>query len=282
MSDRARKPSPHGRPVDLESVRADEALLDTLGRGGRVPGDDELAGMLGAWRAEMDTEPLPNLDYSALPMPGQVAGEAPDTALGDGTATGRVVRRRFALRPRNLRLAVAAALVVATAGGVSVAAAGARPDSPLWPVVRVVNPRLADVRAAEDAIAKARLAADEHRYADARRLVDEATALVAKVRDPGQARRLRDELDAVRRSLPGATPGVLPGTGRTPTPGAPTPSAAPAPGAGATPGPGASAPATPNPTGAPGLPLPLPSLPLPLPSLPLPLPLPLPSLLGGL
>lgn len=232
-----RRPSPHRQqPVDLETVQADDALLDALGSGAAVPGDDELVAMLGAWRADLDTEPLPALHYDALPAP---AGWAPDgdwapgsegetqilPAVGTVEAAGTRRPRRTVveLRPRTVRLAVAAAVVIATAGGVSVAAAGARPNDALWPVVKIVHPGVADVRAAQDAIDKAREAVDEHRYADARQLVDRAAALVAKVRDPAQAQRLRGELDQVRALLRDAAPSTGPARPTHPQQQTPTP-----------------------------------------------------------
>jgi hypothetical protein len=51
---------------EVAALRADDALLDALGRGEPVTGDDELAAMLGAWRAEMDTEPLPSIDLTGV------------------------------------------------------------------------------------------------------------------------------------------------------------------------------------------------------------------------
>jgi hypothetical protein len=287
------KPSPDGRPVDLETVRADEALLESLRCGDAVPADDELATLLGAWRADLDTEPLPAFDLYApvsptasaatvVPAPPVVTDAGPGTG-GVGAAPGGLYasargRRRPALRPRTVRLAVAAALVVAAAGGVSVAAAGARPDSPLWPVTKIVNPGSANVRAAQDAVAKARAALDAGHYDDARRLVDAAEPLISKVQDPRQAATLRDQLDAVRRALPAATvPGGGTGTAAspTPTPTAPGPSAPAATGGATTPsGPpvvGSPVPQSPAPSGSHGGLLP----PLPLPSL-------LPSLLPHL
>jgi hypothetical protein len=281
--------------VDLETVQADDALLDALGSGAAVPGDDELVAMLGAWRADLDSEPLPALRYDALPTPA-AAGSAGDWAAGSGgetqilpavgTAEAAAPRRPrrsvVELRPRTVRLAVAAAVVIATAGGVSVAAAGARPNDALWPVVKIVHPGVADVRAAQDAIDKAREAVDEHRYADARGLIDRAAALVAKVGDPAQAQRLRTELDQVRALLAAAVPST--GPTRPAHPRQQTPTPAPSTSGGTTPGSGGGtggpspSPST-SPSGGHGLLPPLlPSLPPLLPSLPPLLPSILPHL----
>ncbi|MFY1692692.1 anti-sigma-D factor RsdA [Plantactinospora sp. WMMB782] len=56
-------------PVDVpepDVVVADDLLLDALGRGGPTPGDDPLAGLLTAWRAELDAD-LPLFDAD-LPL----------------------------------------------------------------------------------------------------------------------------------------------------------------------------------------------------------------------
>ncbi len=239
-------------PEELAAVRADDALLDALGRGEPVGRDDELAEMLGAWRAEMDTEPLPAIDLGAAtpgvdlyaepfpaahPLAGAAASEAAGTsepgsapvrppvgraaprprtaAVGGvgaaaGTGPGRVRSRRW---PRGTRVGLVVALVIAAAGGLSVAADRGGPDGPLWTVVRLVDPDRADTREAQDAVAKAHRAVDEHRYADARALIDRAYVLVAQVRDPVEQARLRAELDALRRGLPAGAPDVAPGGG---------------------------------------------------------------------
>ncbi|HEY2670660.1 MAG TPA: anti-sigma-D factor RsdA [Rugosimonospora sp.] len=267
-----RRPSPHRQQVDLETVQADEALLDALGQGGSVPDDDELAAMLGAWRANLDTEPLPALSYEALPLvtddadAGWAGGPDGQTQVIPMVDSGRSrrSRRSVPLRPRTVRLAVAAAVVIATAGGVSVAAAGAQPSDPLWPVVKIVHPGVADMRAAQDAIDKARDAVDDRRYDDARELIDKAAALVAKVHDPQQAQRLRDELDEVRGMLAAAVPSTGP-TPRSPRNSTPTPSPTVSTGAG--PGGASPSPSTSPSTGHGLLPPLLPSLPPLLPSL---------------
>jgi hypothetical protein len=268
-----------------------------------VAGDDELAAVLGAWRAELDTEPLPVIDVSAimaaaaelgaetavdLPAggpngPGDLgggpsgadaagAGSADDARVrpaaigaatsrppgpgpaGTGPGDGRPARDRSGRArrlPRGLRLGLAALLLIAAAGGLSVTANAAGPDGPLWSVVRLVDPGRADLREAQDTVAKAEKAAAEHRYADAWRLVDKADGLVARVRDPQQQAELRDRLEALRRSLPagvsGTAPGAVPGGGASAAPGAPVPTGTPGqtggagqqgggPGGGSTPG----------------------------------------------
>jgi len=324
---------------ELAALRADDRLLDALGRGEPVTRDDQLAELLGAWRAEMDTEPLPSVDVLAVTAAQELEAEpfAVDGFIADrfaaerldldavgyvsqahasaaqgsplrpalaeppgtagaagnaGTAPGGRAGRsrpgdsRSKRWPRGLRLGLAAALLVAAAGGVSITANAAGPDGPLWSVVRLVDPGRADVREAQDSIDKARKAVAEHRYDDARRLVDKADAQVARVPDAQEQARLRAQLDAVRRSLPGVA-GIAPGTApsgpgnggaASPSPTGTAPAPARTQPAQAGPGGGGS---TPTPTqGAPLLPPVLPPL-LPGPSSsPTPL-LPLPTCILG-
>jgi hypothetical protein len=237
-------PRPDTGPLDLVTLAADDALLDALGRGEPVSGDDEVAALLAAWRAD---------------LAGASTGAVVDTA---GAARRRGGRRRWWFRP-----VTAAAALVLVAGGVAVAVGTATPDSPLWPVAAAVDPERADVVTADHKLSEARRAIGDGRYADARRLADQAAAAIARVRDPGQVKRLTTELADVRRRLSSAGSGTHGGGAR------PTPTPAPPP----APGPTPSAPRpSPSPSGdglpVPGLSVPggiLPSLPLPsLPGLP--------------
>src|SRR5207245_6869320 len=118
----------------------------------------------------------------------------------------------------------------------------ASPGSPLWPITHLLNPDRAEVIEAESAIADARHAVTDGRTADAQRLLDQADTLVSRVRDPGEAARLRAELDDVRHLLatvngpaaPSGTASASPAPGTVPTP---------------TPGPGGQPAPTPGPTG---------------------------------
>jgi hypothetical protein len=232
---------------DLTMIAADDQLLDLLGAGQAPDDGDRVSAMLAAWREDLDTEP-PTLRRAAPP----------------------IALPRKASRPRGLsrakRLVLAAAAAVAVlAGAASVLARDAGPDSPLWPLTRLLYEQRASSAVAEQQaqqhIDDARQAIDNGQYSDAQALLDEASRLAEQVQDQSVADHLREEIDALR----GLLAGVLP-------PPAPT---APAPGA--TPGP------TTAPDGGGVVPsLPLPSLPLP--SLPLPTPtcvLVLPPL-GGL
>jgi len=224
-------------PVDLSQITADDALLDALGQGEPAPGDDRLAGALAAWRTDLDTDP---------PAPPSV-----------GTPASA---RRPQRRPgRRLLVAVAAATVLLAGLAFGVERAG--PTSPLWPIARVAFPDRVEPRLAERHIALARQAATDGRYADAQSQLDQAEANVERIRDQALVRRLRAEIEALRRTLPAGP--VTPPPAPSPTP---APSGAP-PGGGNQP-PGGGVPGLP-PTGVPVPPLPtLPTPPVPVPSVP--------------
>ncbi|GIJ43325.1 hypothetical protein Val02_02110 [Virgisporangium aliadipatigenens] len=248
----------------LDEIAAIDELLDAVSRGDDLPGSDTLAAALKEWRTDLD-EDIPE----SAPIP-----EIPP-------APARTFWRRVAV-------GVAAASVLA--GGLSIAAHGAGPDSPLWPVTKAVYGETADLRLVEHTIARARTAVDAGRYDEARRLLDDASEGVGKIRDRGTAQRLRSDIDEIRGRLPvPATPPApavspsAPSGGTSPAPPAPSPSA-PAGGSGSGGAPGGDnsggsgdngGGAQPSPTAPggilPGLP-PLPSLPVPVPTLPVPVP----------
>jgi hypothetical protein len=249
------------QPVDLAQIRADDALLDALGRGAPAPGDDDLAGLLAEWRADLDTDIT---DITDIPVDPPTAAPA-----GGRSGTGR---------RRALAGAVAAAVLL---GGATLGANRSGPDNPLWPLTKVLYPGLAHEREAEHAIATAREAAAAGQYDRARGLLDDATGQAGQVDDPATRQRLLDRIAEVRRSLPqapgpaaptgppSATPAPAPGGTAGPSPGATTPGPVPGGGGGATGGPG----------NVPGLPLPTQIRPpVSPPALPLPLPLPTPTL----
>ncbi|MGH3756963.1 hypothetical protein [Actinophytocola sp.] len=169
---------------DLRTLHEDDRLLDRLGRG--VPletrGRDDAEAMLVAWRRSMpDAGP-------------------PDPRLLDAIARPPRPRRRLAAA--SLGVVASVALV---GGGMTVAAAHAFPDSPLWPVTRLVYGELAESRQALDganhALSDARKAAKAGRYPEALRLLATADALADKV-DQSTADRLRDDIESVRGMLP--------------------------------------------------------------------------------
>ena len=192
---------PGERWPNLGVLATDAALLDTLGRGEPAPTTDAVAAMLAAWRADLDAD-ITGARYQPAAFPPR---------------TRRLARRAVGV-------AAAAALL---ASGSVMAAGHATPASPLWPITRVMYPERADTAAAEDAIGQAREAAAHGRYDDARRLLDRAEGLIARVRDPKRLRQLQAELRSVRAMLPAAAP-AAPGT-RPPGGLATTPDAAPTP-----------------------------------------------------
>nr|BFE62013.1 hypothetical protein GCM10020063_065390 [Dactylosporangium thailandense] len=286
-------------PVDLATVRADDALLDALARGSRPaspspsPADDALTGLLADWHDELSAD-LPDFDLSSEPSSGDALPDLPElrTAAPDtaGTQELPVVAPRPRRRPgsalRRTFAAVAAAVVIL--GGLALGAERSSPSGPLWPLTQVLYPEQAHARAAEQAIAEAADAIAAARWGDARRLLDTATGEAEQVDNAGTRRRLLDRIADLRSQLPSVTPpSASPTTEPAPTTEAAPATPTPAPGA-ATPGattPGANPTKTPGgngeilpglptqivPTGPGGLPLPtriLPSVPgLPLPTL---------------
>jgi hypothetical protein len=169
----------------LTTLAEDDQLLDALGRGETPNRDDQVATLLGDWRA-------------ALPETCPVK-EGP----------GRPRRRRGRL------VAAAAVVLVAAGGGVSAAAEHADPDSPLWPVTRLLYSDLADSRAAghaaDEAVTVAVEATENGRYDQAAELLDQAATLVEQVDDPGAAQQLRNRIAGVRAQIATATGAVTDG-----------------------------------------------------------------------
>lgn len=238
-------------PVD------DDLLLDRLGRGEPVADAGSVAAILAEWRATLpDSAPV---DEKLLAAAMALAPAAP----------ARRTARRFA----RLSLGIASGVILAC-GGTAIAAAHAGPGSPLWPITQLLYGDEAESRIAVEAagqvVADARVAAEQGRFGDAARLLDDATALLPKIHEPEHVQRLRAQLDAVRALLP---PGPVPTepavSPAAPTPGSPRPPTAPssvlpAPAVESGPGPGVVPPTqAPAPTGTPS-----PSVLVPLPPLP--------------
>jgi len=165
------------RPVDLGAVGRDDELLDALGRGEapRVLVHDHVARLLYEWRQDIDSQP---------------------------------VRRSRRWRRASRRLvvgALATVLGLASAGGVTAAAAEADPGSALWPVTRVVYSERAESlqarRDAELALAKAREAAAQQQRASAARYLDLAVRHTRKVRAGDGAVGLRQQAEAMRQRI---------------------------------------------------------------------------------
>jgi hypothetical protein len=124
-------------------------------------------------------------------------------------------------------VAVAAA-VLATVGltGVALGAAGAGPDSPLWPVTRAVYPDRADSRmhqaAAQRDLDDAQQAVAAGDTTDARRYLDDAGHHLSRVKASAEATKLRQRADRMRRKLDAANAAsaASTATGAPPTPSA--------------------------------------------------------------
>lgn len=118
-------------PIDLVAVQADDELINALRAGMTVsaPGlrgydaEDHVAAMLAAWKADVESEPIPELVDVDMAL-AAIASARPSTAH----------RARRHLAP----VAAAAAFVVLAIGGVSVGSASSEPGDALWGVSKVL------------------------------------------------------------------------------------------------------------------------------------------------
>lgn len=171
-------------PPDNPRRDDEDHLLDRLGRGEHAD-DDEAERLLSGWRVTMPS-----------------AGPTDDRLLAAVTAAVAAPRTR---RRRMSRAVTATAATVLLAAAGITAAAQAGPDSPLWPVTRLVYGHLAESRAATQnadlALRDARTALDQGRYPDATRLLAHADELTSRVDEPAAADRLRDGIADLRATL---------------------------------------------------------------------------------
>ncbi|MEV0649305.1 hypothetical protein AB0I28_29020 [Phytomonospora sp. NPDC050363] len=154
----------------------DDRLLDALARGDAEPSADSLAPMLAAWREDIAAD-LPDFTLDAPPP-----------------------------APRRFRLAIAAALVLVAAASLGFLAANASPDSPLWPLTRLLAPEhaaeeLAD-RNAETLLEDARRALAEGDVAEVRRLLSELEGLIPTLTDEVHRDHLVSQVLELRGQLP--------------------------------------------------------------------------------
>ena len=130
-------------PVDLVSVQADDELINALASGMMVTSaggrftdgsDDQVSAVLAAWKADVDSRPMPEL-----------------ITVDEGVAAVLAAGRRPSSRIRHLApVAAAAAFIVIAVGGVSVGSYSAQPDDVLWPVAKVLySERTTSVEAAD-------------------------------------------------------------------------------------------------------------------------------------
>lgn len=234
------------RPPDMEAVSRDDKLLDLLGAGQHPDTDDPVIQALYAWRADISTglQDRPVNGHHAHQVRPVVTPLNIEASTGQGD-TGHRARHR---RPRRRRSMIAVVAVGLSAGlsGVAVAAADADPDSPLWPITKVIYSDTAAERQAEAdaeaALDRARRALAEGRVDDAKRYLDEANRRAGAVHS-GEVDDLREDLDAMRSAIEkkqtdaiSAEPSDPPdepdepaddGDSSTPTPEAPTPTTSP-------------------------------------------------------
>jgi hypothetical protein len=173
-------------PGELLAMRADDALLDVLAAGGLprpalsggLAADDDLGyrdeqqllAMLAALRAEVDSEPLPEL----------ISVDAARAAIAAGQRSTRPRRR---LMP----VAAAAAVVVLGLSAVGIAATHAQPGDPLWGVSRVIDgSRASSVQAAYQVdltLGAAQQALAQGHVSDAQRLITTVGPQLGQIQD---------------------------------------------------------------------------------------------------
>jgi len=201
ISDGAPLGDEHGRPMDLTTLREDDLLLDRLGRGDDLADADAdadadaVAATLARWRAT-----LPGDD---------AADRTNDELLASALAVLQPSRRIGRVARRAAALSVVAALAF---GSLAAASEHAGPDSPLWPLTRLMHHDRVEVRAAADAadaadagVSAARAAIDANRYDQASRMLDDAAAAVERMEGAADAGRLREEIAALRALIPAGT-----------------------------------------------------------------------------
>ncbi|MFD6896581.1 anti-sigma-D factor RsdA [Rhodococcus sp. NPDC060086] len=249
-----------GTPVDIASVRRDDALIDAISGDGpvetRSAEEYELATMLAGWRAEILAEPLPvGPDFDEV-----VAAVNRELGAREALAAQPPTRSKGQLRLIR-PLAGAAALIAAAIGGAATVSYSAEPGDALWGVKEVVFSEQAEstmaridtsstLQRAEELIAEGQTEA-------ATELLRSAEVRSTGVTNAGQRnelgdwlQRLTEEMNRIVPTLPGPlVPGVPlppgPGAAAVPqvqpsTPGAPPQSATPQPPVESTPNPGST------------------------------------------
>ena len=194
-------------PVDLVAVQADDELINALSAGHLVsaPGalgsaaDDRVAAVLAAWKVEVDERPIPELVDLDRAVTAVLAG-----------------RPRRAPARHLVSVAVAAALVVLTLGGVSITSHSAEPGDALWPVSKVLfGERAGSVEAAVrvvEHIDRAKQALVSGRRTMAERELERAQTALAAVRPEeghGELAEVQDFLLAKAMETPEGVPADL-------------------------------------------------------------------------
>ncbi|MBO0848610.1 MAG: hypothetical protein J2P20_04050, partial [Pseudonocardia sp.] len=188
-------------PVDLMAIRADDELLDALAAGRPVEmtfggieldhrfdtgynDDQQVLAMLQAWRADVESEPYPEM----------ISVEQASEAIVAGHRSARP-------RRRLVPVAAAAAVVVMALSGVAIGASNAQPGDPLWGVSTLLNGNRAK---SVEAAYKVNLALTTAQQALAEGHPEEARAALANVgpelRNVNDQQR-RDELSRKSTNL---------------------------------------------------------------------------------
>jgi hypothetical protein len=218
-------PEEPGHAVDPGTLAIDDLLLDQLGRGEQVTDSGDVATMLAHWRAVLPDR-ADGDEHLFVP--------APPSPLPTPTAA-----RSHRLRRATRKVLAGATAVILAFGGATLAAAHVGPDSALWPITQLVYPEHAGSKIAADAAARtigaARTAVDQGHFTEAVRMLDDASVLIARVRESDVAERMRVEITRLRGLIPGVdvgpvvseVPGSVPPRDERSVPGEPPASAPP-------------------------------------------------------
>lgn len=239
------------RPIDIEALRDDDELIESLvagviraphERSAELDPEAELRALLSAWVVDVRPETVTTTDLPEGPVRLPAPFRAPEAEQVAPPAAIPITaaRHRAAAPPMSARrLAVAAAAVVLLGSGLAVSAWEAEPGGTLWPVAKVFYAeRAKSIQAAADVntgLQRARTALADGRKTDAAAAIATVVATLGQVA-PEQGHDLLAQqqqdlvvaLDdpALLAQAIAATPGVAApltdrAAERTPTPAAP-------------------------------------------------------------
>ena len=214
-----------GSPVDIASIRHDDALIDAIASDGPVatdsPDEYELATLLANWRAEIVTPELPaGPDFEEIVT-------AVNQEIGARQARVSAGSRLRLVRP----IAGAAAAVALIVGGMTAFSYNANPGDPLWKVKQVVFSQQAastmansdstsDLQQAERLISAGDLQA-------ARTHLEHASQRAGAVDDTAQRSQLEDWMNRLKSEVDKVLPPAAASTAAPTVPGSPDASASP-------------------------------------------------------
>lgn|GEM_PF-2840291 len=209
---------------DDASLDAQEILLAALGAGERPVGGDaaeqRLLDVLADWRASTEAAPLP-----ALPTDREIHEALSPEVVSLHSRRGRVRagEHHHGRRPAMWQAVTGAAAVAAVlVGGLSVAAHQSAPGDPLWGVNKTIfADHAGEVELVSELTDSLQRAGDAARNGDrdtAARLLEEVSARLGQVGDPGQRVELMRLRDAIERDLSRVTPTAVPSPAPAPAP----------------------------------------------------------------